>query len=131
MPSSRPIWLVEAALLMKEPDAAVGFVVDHLGSSFQMARRMSATERTSPARRCGCRQGGRHVGHGFEAQNLIERSAVGDESGGEEFRTRPTQPGGGQREEFADGGVGVVARALGVGHDAEKQIEGGTSGERP
>ena len=64
MPSSRSTWLVEAALLMKEPDAAVGFVVDHLGSSFQDgAQDVGGGEDFAGAgRRCGCRQGGRHVG---------------------------------------------------------------------
>lgn len=38
--------------------------------------------------RYGRRQGGRRCGLGFEAHNLIERRAVGDESGGEEFRKR-------------------------------------------
>ena len=39
----------ETLLLVEEPDAAVGVVVDHLGTSM-MARRMSAAVRTSPAR---------------------------------------------------------------------------------
>jgi hypothetical protein len=40
----------EAALLVEEPDAAVGFVVGRLGASLSMARRISAAERISPAR---------------------------------------------------------------------------------
>ena len=56
---------VEASLLMEEPDAAVGFVVDHLGCSFQMARRMSAAERTSPARGGTAGAGGAGNGAGF------------------------------------------------------------------
>lgn len=39
----------EAALLVEDPDAAVCFVVDHLGSSMRVLR-ISAAERTSPAR---------------------------------------------------------------------------------
>ena len=49
---------------------------------------------------------------------------MGDESGGDQLGACLAQLGGGKREEFANGGVGVVARALGVGHGAKEQIEG-------
>ena len=62
----------QAALLVEEADLAVGFVVDHFGTSLSMARRMSAAERTSPARGGGGGGQGRG-GTGFEAQDLIER----------------------------------------------------------
>ena len=39
----------QAPLLMEEADPAIGFVVDHCGTSI-MARRISPMERTSPMR---------------------------------------------------------------------------------
>lgn len=49
---------------------------------------------------------------------------MGDESGGDEFGACLAQLDGGKGEELAGGGVGVVTRALGVGHGAEEQVEG-------